>query len=89
MWSGQEGYPESAVTAPSGQEGVSREQEGARCRTTRRTPEQGKVHQVAKRVLNCQEDAESLGKRTIARKVLSDQEGLTSKEKCTMWPRGC
>ena len=46
---------------------MSREQEGARCRTVRRTPEQGKLHQVAKRVLNCQ-DAESLGGRRTAKK---------------------
>ena len=54
--------PESVVAAPSGQQGVSREQGSARCRAARRTPELGKVHQVAKRVLNCQEYAESLGR---------------------------
>ena len=61
MWGGQEGYLESAATTRSGQEGVSLEQEGARSRAAR-THEQGKVHQVAKRVLNGQEGAESLGK---------------------------
>ena len=62
--------PERAVRTPSDQEGVSREQEaqqeveqeGARRRTVRRTPEQGKLHQVAKRVLNCR-DAESVARR--------------------------
>ena len=43
--------------APTGQEGVSLEQEGARCLTAR-TPEQGKVHQVAKRALNCEGEGE-------------------------------
>ena len=38
--------------------------------------EQGKVHQVARRALNCQEDAESLERQSIARKVPSDQEGV-------------
>ena len=55
---------ERCDSALSGQEGVSREQEGVKYRTVRRTPELGKVHQVAKRVLNCQEDAESLGRRS-------------------------
>ena len=64
------------MTTPSGREGVSREQEDVRCRTSKRTPEQVKVHQVAKRVLNCQEDAESLGRRRIVRKVPSDQESV-------------
>ena len=31
---------------------------------------------MAKRVLNCQEDAESLGRRKIAKNVSSDQEGV-------------
>ena len=53
---------------------VSREQEGARCRMAKRTPEQGKVHQVAKRVLNCQEDTEPQGSQIKARKALSDQD---------------
>ena len=52
------------------------EQGGVRCRTTGRTPEQGKVRQMAKRVLNCQEDAESLERRKKARKVHSDREGV-------------
>ena len=66
--------------------GGSREEEGARCRAAR-TPEQGKVYQVAKRVLHCQEDAESLGRRR-ARKIPSDQEGV-NREEGTEWPGGC
>ena len=75
--------PESAVLSEQRQAArkrVSREQEGARCRMARSTPEQGKVHQVAKRVLNCREDAESQGRQIIARKVPSDQEDVKQRK---------
>ena len=83
--------PESAVRSEQHQAArrrVSREQERARCRMAWRTPEQGKVHQVAKRVLNCQEDAESQGRQIITKKVPSDQEDLRQTEGHRV-ARGC
>ena len=75
MWSGSGGLSGERCDSAERPGGGSREQEGARCRTSR-TTEQGKVHRVAKRTMNYQEDAESLGKRNITKEVLSDQEGV-------------
>ena len=38
--------------------------------------EQGKVHQVAKRMMNGKEDAESLRRRRVTGKASSGQEGM-------------
>ena len=56
---------------PNGQEDTRARKSG-----TKKNPSKEKKHQVAKRVLTCQEDAGSLERRRIARKVPSYQEGV-------------